>query len=286
MPRLRIEPSPYRVRAMLGTGPLGQNTVVDTFTAKLIYLEGRHPEYYVPDEDVDWDKLEAGSGVVLDPQGISSEPSREVTMNDGKVIDANLATGLGDFQAIRVNGAIVGQRFGDGPAAGLVRFDFKAMDAWFEEEEQLFVHVRDPYVRVDVIESSRHVEVAVNGTLVAKTDRPRLVTETGLPGRWYIPRVDINLGLLEPSETQSSCGYKGQAKWWNLALPGQDVVPNVAWGYQRPVPNASKLAGLICFFAEKETVETTIDGVELVVPSFDPSWINASLYLENQTIEV
>ena len=147
------------------------------------------------------------------------------------------------------------------------------------------MHVRDPYVRVDVIESSRHVEVVINGTLVAATDRPRLVTETGLPGRWYIPRADINLGLLKPSETQSSCGYKGQAKWWNLAVPDQDNVPNVAWGYQRPVPNASKLASLICFFAEKEAVQTTVDGVELVMPSFEPSWINASLYLENQTIE-
>ena len=284
MPRLRIEQSPYRVRAMLGTSPLGENTVVDTFDASLVYLEGRHPEYYVPASDVDWDKLAAGSDVIVDPETTSRGAAPAATMGDGKVIDANLASELGAFQTISRDGVIVGQRFVDGPAAGLVRFDFKALDAWFEEEEQLFVHVRDPYVRVDVIESSRHIEVTINGTLVAATDRPRLVTETGLPGRWYIPRADINLGLLQSSDTQSSCGYKGQARWWNLAVPGQDNVPNVAWGYQRPVPNASKLASLICFFAEKESVQTTVDGAELVMPSFDPSWINASLYLENQTI--
>ncbi|MEE9416935.1 MAG: DUF427 domain-containing protein [Acidimicrobiales bacterium] len=276
MTQFRIETSPYRIRATRGAAALGQNTVVDTSAAKMVFLEGRHPEYYVPDADVDWKKL--ATDTALDAS------TSAATVTNGVAADSNTVEGLGAFETIGVDGQIIGQRFTDGPAAGLVRFDFKAMDGWFEEEEQLFVHARDPYVRVDIIEASRRVEVTVGGVLVAATDRPRLVTETGLPGRWYIPRIDINLGLLQPSPTQSSCGYKGQAKWWNVAIEGHDVVANAAWGYQRPVPTASKLASLICFFAEKEAVETTVDGERVEMPAFGPSMINPSLYLQNQTL--
>lgn len=278
MTTFRIESSPYRIRARRGAGPLSRNTVFDTTDARMVFVEGRHPEYYVPAEDVDWDRLAGDAAVSL------KDAVTESSVTEGVADDSNIVEGFGSFETIGIDGEFIGQRFTDGPASGLVRFKFKAMDGWFEEEEQLFVHARDPYVRVDVIEASRHVEVTVDGVLVADTHRPRLVTETGLPARWYIPRIDVDLGLLAASPTQSSCGYKGQAKWWNLAVDGHDVVANIAWGYQRPVPNASKLASLICFFDEKDAVSTTVDGEPFEMPGFELSWINSSLYLENESV--
>lgn len=257
MTRLRIEPSPFRIRVQLGVHALGQGNVADSTGASLVFVEGRHPEYYFPQADIAWDRLVRGP-------------------------EAGEVDELGPFRAIKQEGNAVGQLYLDGPVAGLVRLDFKAMDAWFEEEEQLFVHPRDPYVRVDVIESSRQVEVWVAGALVAASSRPRMVTETGLAPRWYLPRADVNLSALAVSETKSSCGYKGQAKWWNFVPEDGETVPNVAWAYERPVH--PKLAGLICFFAEKEAVVTTVDGVKVTMPSFDPSMINASLYLVNQEV--
>lgn len=252
MPHIRIDPTPRRLRARLGP-----HTVADSIRAKLVYVEHQHPEYFIPQDDLDWSIL-------------ASECAASGT------------THLGTHHVVRdKDGTAVGQRFTDGIASGLVHLEFHAFDAWFEEDEQIWFHPRDPYRRVDIIESSRHVDVTVNGVQVASSDRPRLVTETGLPVRWYIPRADADWSVLRPSDTESRCQYKGRADWWDVTLPGEDALVDVVWGYERPVADASKLAGLIAFYDEHDAVRTTIDGAVLATPAFGTTMFNPSLHITN-----
>jgi uncharacterized protein (DUF427 family) len=121
------------------------------------------------------------------------------------------------------------------------------MDAWFEEEEQVFEHPRDPYHRVDVIQSSREVRVEIGGKVVAESRRPRLLFETNLPTRYYLPVEDVRMDLLEPTDTTSVCPYKGTASYWRMQAGGRDV----AWSYQDPISECPKIRGLIAFFNER-----------------------------------
>jgi uncharacterized protein (DUF427 family) len=171
-----------------------------------------------------------------------------------------------------------------GQAAGLASFDFDAMDAWFEEDEQIWFHARDPFRRVDVIESSRRIEITVGGKVVASSSRPRLVTETGLSERWYVPRIDVDWSQITSSETSSGCQYKGIANWWHVSQEGSDQLVDVVWGYERPIPEAGKLAGLVSFYAEHAAVETYIDGILQTKPVIDGTAISPSLNLANLAV--
>ena len=160
------------------------------------------------------------------------------------------------------------------------------MNAWFEEDEQIWFHARDPFRRVDVTESSRLVEITVDGLVVARSQSPRLVTETGLPKRWYIPRIDVDWIQMRSSGTTSSCQYKGVANWWHLCQDDSGQLADVVWGYERPVPEASKLAGLVSFYAEHAAVETSVDGVIQPKPVIKGTAISPSLNLANTAVSV
>lgn len=135
----------------------------------------------------------------------------------------------------------------------LVRLEFSAMDEWLEEDEPIYVHPRDPYKRVDILASSRHVEVRVDGETVASSRQPRILFETSLPPRYYLPLSDVRMDLLRPSTTTTSCPYKGTASYWSVG-DHEDVV----WIYRTPLPESQKVAGLACFYNEK--VDLIIDG--------------------------
>jgi uncharacterized protein (DUF427 family) len=124
------------------------------------------------------------------------------------------------------------------------------MDAWFEEDDEVYVHARDPYKRVDVLHSSRHVRVVVQGELVAETRRPALLFETGLPTRYYLPKADVRMDRLVPTETATRCPYKGVASYYAVRA-GSTVVPDLAWCYRHPIPECSKIENLVCFFNER-----------------------------------
>ncbi|MDQ3966496.1 MAG: DUF427 domain-containing protein, partial [Actinomycetota bacterium] len=130
-------------------------------------------------------------------------------------------------------------------------------DAWYEEDEEVFVHPRDPYHRVDILDSSRHVRVLVNGEVVAETDRPELLFETGLPTRYYIPPEDVREELLVPSDTTTQCPYKGVASYWSVDAGGE-LFEDLSWYYPEPLPEAAKISGLLCFFNER--VDLEVDG--------------------------
>ena len=144
-----------------------------------------------------------------------------------------------------------------GALAGHVHLEWKAMDSWFEEDEEVYVHPRSPYTRVDILASSRHVVVRAGGDVLAESRRPTLLFETGLPIRYYLPPTDVRLDRLLPSATTSQCPYKGTATYWSADSGGQ-TFPDLAWTYRTPLPESIKIAGLICFYQEK--VDMLVDG--------------------------
>jgi uncharacterized protein (DUF427 family) len=146
--------------------------------------------------------------------------------------------------------------------AGMVTFSWREPLTWFEEEEPLLVHARDPHKRVDVAASSRAVRVEAGGVLLAESRRPLLLFETSLPVRYYLPAGDVRVELV-PSQTRSACPYKGEATWWSARI-GDRLAEDIAWSYPSPVPENPRIAGLICF--RSEWVDLTIDGQRLERP--------------------
>ena len=138
-----------------------------------------------------------------------------------------------------------------------MRLQWDAMEAWFEEDEEVYTHARDPYTRVDILASSRKVRVRVDGVEVADSSNPRLLFETGLPVRYYLPRTHVRMDLLEHSPTVTHCPYKGQAQTWSVHA-GDTLHEDLAWSYPAPLPESQKIAGLIAFYNEK--VEIEVDG--------------------------
>ena len=124
------------------------------------------------------------------------------------------------------------------------------MDRWFEEDEEVFVHARDPYHRVDVVDSRRSVQVVVGGKVLAKTTRSRVLFETGLPVRYYIPQDDVMMEVMEPSSTITQCPYKGSAEYFSARIDG-DLFIDFSWTYPDPIAECPRIAGYICFFNER-----------------------------------
>ena len=154
-----------------------------------------------------------------------------------------------------------------GSAAGMVRFEWDALD-WFEEDEQVFVHPRNPYTRVDAIRSSRHVRVELAGHLLAESRSPVLVFETGLPTRYYVDRTSLDNTVLRRTETRTACPYKGETSdYWTAEVPGRTEV-DVAWSYRQPFPALAPIAGLVAFYNDR--VDLIVDGDQLE-PVDDPS---------------
>ena len=141
--------------------------------------------------------------------------------------------------------------------AGYVTFSWRQLD-WYEEDEQVRVHARSPYGRVDTLRSSRLVEIRVGGETVARSIRPLLLFETQLPTRYYLPYTDVRAEFLEASDTVTECPYKGVARYWSVRAGGL-VVPDAAWSYPDPIPENAKIRDLVCFFTER--VDLVLDGV-------------------------
>jgi uncharacterized protein (DUF427 family) len=200
---------------------------------------GRFPTYCFPEEDVRADVRAPGA----------------LTPGDDGV--ARWTVRVGERAAERAAWAYVKPPPELAALRGYVSFDWGAMDAWYEEDEQVFVHARDPRKRSDVLASSRHVRVVIAGETVADTRRPALLFETDLPTRYYIPREDVRMELLEPSGLKTRCPYKGVASYWSARVGGQ-VKKNVVWSYPEPIAECPKIRGLLSFFDER--VDVYVDG--------------------------
>ncbi len=137
-------------------------------------------------------------------------------------------------------------------------FYWDQVDHWYEEEEEVFKHPRDPFKRVDAIPSSRHVKIYLGGTLLADSHRPVLVFETGMPTRYYLPREDVRMEYLTPTNTHTVCPYKGTASYWSATV-NDEVHPDIVWGYPQPIPEIPKIRQLLCFYHEKVD-QLVVDG--------------------------
>lgn len=141
---------------------------------------------------------------------------------------------------------------------GYVALRWNDFDHWFEEDEEVFVHARDPYKRIDILRSSRHVIVEVDGVVVADSTKPTMLFETSLRRRTYLPLTDLRMDLLVPSATRTQCPYKGEAKYWSVQI-GETFHRDVVWSYPSPVRESTPIAGLACFYDDRVTM--TVDGV-------------------------
>jgi uncharacterized protein (DUF427 family) len=139
----------------------------------------------------------------------------------------------------------------------LVMIEFGALDHWFEEDVEVFVHPRSPFTRVDALASSRHVVVSLSGIELANSRKPTVLYETGAPARFYLPMTDVNLELLVENDREGACPYKGEADFFSARVGG-DLIEDIAWTYVLPRPEVTPIAGLICFYNER--VDIDIDG--------------------------
>jgi uncharacterized protein (DUF427 family) len=233
--RVRVEESAKRVRVYLGG-----EVVADTVRPRLVWEVPSYPAYYIPVEDVRADLL---------------VPSATVTHSPSRGDARHLTVKAGDRTA--TDAAL---RYPDSPIAelrDLIRLDWAAMDGWFEEDEEVFTHPRDPYTRVDILATSRRVRVEVDGVVLAESTGARVLYETGLPPRWYLPKTDLRMDLLVPSDSATHCPYKGQAQYWSVRV-GDRLVEDLAWSYRTTLPESQKIVGLVAFYNEE--VDLFVDG--------------------------
>lgn len=234
---LYFEDSPRRVR-----GQLAGETVVDSRSVKLLHETGLLPVWYFPRDDVRDDLLVPGERTTHCP---FKGDARYWSVRVGEVVAEDAVWGY----PTPIDGAP--------PIADHVAFSFSALDAWFEEDEEVFVHPRDPYHRVDVLPSSRHVRISLEGQLLAESTQPLVLFETGLPPRYYLSPDGVADDLLEPTDTTTDCPYKGRARYWSVPAAGESG-RDVVWAYDDPLPAVAPIAGRWCFYDERVDVE--VDG--------------------------
>jgi uncharacterized protein (DUF427 family) len=255
---LRYEPIDKRIR-----GTLGDHAVVDTRRALLVWEPKRVvPSYAVPIEDIDAELDPAPNG---EPATGAAPELRAPQLGGRTILDPSIPfavhTTEGEPLVVRARGAERGPdafRPSDDALAGHVILDFDAFDAWYEEDERNVGHPRDPFHRIDIVHSSRHVRVARDGEILAETIAPYLLFEPPLPVRYYFAPEDVRTDVLRPSPTSTFCAYKGEASY--LSLDGEDV----AWSYPAPLREAAEVTGRIAFF--NEHVDIVVDGAPLERP--------------------
>jgi uncharacterized protein (DUF427 family) len=228
---------PHRVRAILAG-----RTVADSRSVVLLHETGRLPVYYFPAVDVRSELLERS-------HRWSECPHK----------------GWARYWNVRVDDRVAPNAIWAYPEpiesasflAGYLALDWHSFDEWFVEDEQVFGHPRDPYTRIDVYKSSRHVRVMLDGEVLADTRRPKILFETSLPPRYYLPAVDVRTELLVPSSTKSRCAYKGSASYWHVRL-GNRLIEDLVWSYPDPQHDGEPVRDLLCFVNERVDIE--LDG--------------------------
>ena len=231
---LRIEPSPRWVRAYVDGVAVADSKDVLTATIGL-------PIYYFPLRDVRLDLLEP-----------SDRAEAHAVLGERSFYDLR----AGDRRVEEVGWRLTAPSPQAAELSDHVAFYWGRLDHWYEEDDEVFVHPRDPHHRVDVLNSSRRVRVMVGDEVVADSPRPRLLFETGLPTRYYLPRMDVRMDLLRPSDTVTQCPYKGRTVHFDLDLHGK-TRRDIAWSYPYPIPECPKIENLICFYDER------VDAVEV-----------------------
>jgi uncharacterized protein (DUF427 family) len=234
---LYLEPTPKRIRVVVGG-----ETIADSRRAMLLHESGHQPIYYFPPEDVRSELLEPSDRHTRCPK--KGEASYHTIRAGSQVVEAGAwyyPDPLPDAPPIK----------------DLIAFYWDRMDQWLEEDEEVKGHPRDPYHRLDVLRTDRQVRVSLDGEPLAESTRAVALFESNLPPRWYIPREDVTAEL-EPTDTVTRCPYKGEAGYYSVKLADGELATDLIWYYAEPFPEASPIAGLLCFFDER--VDLKLDG--------------------------
>lgn len=240
-PKAPVEAGHVELAARRVRGVLDNTTVFDTIRARYVWEWPFYPQYYVPAGDV-------AAGVL-----VSEDESKQTPR--GTAQRHSLRAGN---RCVPAAAWVYGSDAIDG-VAGTVQFAWEALDAWYEEDERVFVHPRNPYTRVDALRSSRRVRVELAGVVLAESSAPVLVFETGLPTRYYLDPSCVAFEHLLPSDTETPCPYKGRtSRYWSVRIDGA-THSDLAWSYDYPTAELRPIAGLIAFYDEK--VDVILDGI-------------------------
>jgi uncharacterized protein (DUF427 family) len=241
---VHVSESPRHVRVIFNG-----ETIADSKHAKLVREAEVLPIYYFPATDVRANFFSA---------------TQHKTACPYKGEASFFTIGVGDKQAENAAWSYPAPLPEAAEIANHIAFEWNKMDKWMEENEEIFVHARDPYKRVDVLQSSRHVRIVIAGATVADSRKPRLLFETNHPVRYYLAQEDVCMDLLIPSVTQSRCPYKGLASYWSVNI-GAQLYEDMVWGYMETIPECPKVKGLLCFFHERGA-DIFVDGEEIPRP--------------------
>jgi uncharacterized protein (DUF427 family) len=227
-------------------------TVADSTHVQLLHEAGRLPIFYFPTADVHQDLL---------------VPSEYHTESPLKGTATYYHVRVGDRVAENAAWRYLNPPAGSPPVQDYIAFYWNKLDHWYEEDQEVFAHARDPYKRVDVLPSSRHVRVVLGGETIADTRRPRILLETGIVTRFYIPREDVRFDLLAKTDTHTRCPYKGEAEYWTATI-GNREYRDIVWSYPTPLPESLNIAGHLSFYNERVDA-IYVDDEEFPKPSRD-----------------
>jgi uncharacterized protein (DUF427 family) len=242
----KIHPTSRRVRVVFN-----HTYIVDTTSAVHVWEHDGFPQFYVPIDDlkakwVDKEKVADGGAAIVSITVGESDSGIKIKSTDRAV--RFLDDGKGDVKGLK----------------GLVRLEFGAMDAWFEEDTPIYVHPKDPFKRIDILSSSRPITIKLNGHTLASSSHSLHLLETGLPTRYYLPYSAVDPKILRHSDLKTKCPYKGEAEYHHVVLPDGKFMENLVWYYRTPTAESAPVAGLLCFYNEKVDIE--LDGKQLERP--------------------
>ena len=250
---LRVQPTRKRVRAKIDG-----ETIVDSSRAVLVWEPKRVvPAYAVPVEDV-----VGGTRPTSDPAEGDGRDYSRIPVWDPRVPFAVRTTAGRPVAVGPDERPVAGFIAEDADLGGYVVLDFDGFDTWLEEDEEIISHPHDPFSRIDIRDSSARYQLALDGEPVVDTTRARILFETGLPPRHYVPRGDVLVDLA-PSSATSTCAYKGVATYHSPIIDGHPV-EGLVWSYESPLSDGEGVRGRLCFFDER--MDVTIDGVALPRP--------------------
>jgi uncharacterized protein (DUF427 family) len=238
--KLLMQPFPRRVRA-----EFAGRTVIDTRRGALLHETAILPQLYVPEEDID------ATAFVPTEHSTHCPFKGDASYRSLVVGDRTVENALWTYEKpIETASWLVGH----------VALYWSAADAWYDEDEPVAFHLPDPYHRVDIRRSSRHVQVFAGDELVAESRSPLVLSETALPNRYYLSPADARVAL-EPTTTRTGCPYKGEASYWTVKLPDGSELTDAAWGYPKPLPESSAFTGRVAFL--HDGLRTVVDGEQI-----------------------
>ncbi|MFD7480254.1 DUF427 domain-containing protein [Streptomyces sp. NPDC059837] len=219
----------------------GGEWIADSEDVVLLHEPGRYPVAYFP--------LSALRSDVLDASGRTTQ-HRELGETSWFAVDA------GGRRTERAAWQFTGLPSYAGELEGRVAFAWRAMDAFYEEDERILGHAADAYHRIDIRDTSRTLEVRSGDKVIARTSRPLVLYESGFAPRWYVPREDIQQKDLTPVEGQTFCPYKGLASYYDIG-----EAKKAAWSYREAYTEVGRVDDLVSF--EPDKVEVYLDGERL-----------------------